>query len=63
MNTIQPILVSPKEACHLLGIKYTKLYELLKTKKLDRIKIGKATRITMASILAIASVSAGGKDE
>ncbi|ARJ66791.1 hypothetical protein WV31_14485 [Magnetospirillum sp. ME-1] len=49
-----PLLVAPKAACALLSVGNTKLYELIGQKKLEVIKFGKATRITMASIRAIA---------
>lgn len=49
------LLVPPKEARRLLGIGQTTLYELIGAKRLEVIKIGKATRITMDSIRALAS--------
>lgn len=50
------LLVPPKEACRLLGIGNTKLYELIGAKKLEAVKLGrKSTRITMDSIRALAS--------
>lgn len=54
-NTPNPLLVPPKEASRLLAIGNTKLYELIAEKKLDVVKFGKATRITMESIKALAA--------
>jgi excisionase family DNA binding protein len=48
------ILVTPREACHLLGVGNTKLYDLLKSGKLRRVKLGsKSTRIPLADIHAL----------
>ncbi|MBF0561460.1 MAG: helix-turn-helix domain-containing protein [Alphaproteobacteria bacterium] len=51
----EPLLVAPKDACILLGVGNTKLYELIKQRRLEVVKFGKATRITIASIHALAS--------
>jgi len=56
-TTPSPLLVPPKEACRLLSMGNTKLYEMIAQKKLEVVKFGKATRITMASIQALASPS------
>lgn len=54
-TTSAPILVSVKEACRLLGLGNTTIYELIKSKRLEAIKIApKATRISMRSIKALA---------
>ena len=57
-NTPTPLLVAPKDACKILGIGNTTLYALIKQKKLDVVKFGKATRITMKSIHALAQYGA-----
>ena len=51
---LSPLLVPPKDACKLLGIGNTSLYSLIKQKRLEVVKFGKATRITMASVRALA---------
>ncbi|WP_197531974.1 helix-turn-helix domain-containing protein [Paramagnetospirillum magneticum] len=55
-ETTTPILVAPKYACLLLGVGNTHLYKLINQKKLDVVKIGKSTRITMESIRVLAGV-------
>jgi excisionase family DNA binding protein len=52
------LLVSPKDAQRILGIGHTKIYELLKAGALTRVKLGAATRISVASIHALASKGA-----
>ena len=56
MKSIQPFLVDTKTACDLLGIKRTKLFELLNQAEggLTRRKIGSKTLVTMSSIRALA---------
>jgi len=49
-STIEPLVVSPREACALLGIGNTRLYRLLGDKVLDSYKDGKSRRIPMAAI-------------
>ena len=49
------LVVPPKEAEQLLNIGHTTLYRLIKQKKLTVIKIGRATRVTVASIRAFAA--------
>lgn len=55
MSSIRPLLVDTKTACNLLGIKRTKLFELLGQKEggLTRRKIGSKTLVTMSSIDAL----------
>ncbi len=48
----EPLAVSPKTACALLGIKNTYLYELLARGELRSYKDGKARKITTESIRA-----------
>lgn len=50
-DTGDSILVSIKDACGLLGIGTTMLYELLDDGKLESVKIGKRRLIKRASIL------------
>ena len=52
-TTDAPLLVSPKESQRLLSVGQTTLYELIKSGKLEVVKIGRATRIQRASIDAL----------
>ncbi|WP_036527562.1 helix-turn-helix domain-containing protein [Novosphingobium resinovorum] len=49
---MRPIALPPKEAFAMLSIGRTKGYELIAAGELEVFKIGRATRITVASILA-----------
>jgi excisionase family DNA binding protein len=48
-----PLLVTPKEGQRLLSLGQTKLYGLIKSGKLEIVKIGRATRIKRASLDAL----------
>ena len=50
---MEPILVGVRAACELLGIRKTKLFGLLKDRRLERRKIGGRTLITVQSIRAL----------
>ncbi|MBV9824097.1 MAG: helix-turn-helix domain-containing protein [Alphaproteobacteria bacterium] len=52
-DDVQRIAVAPDDACIMLGIGKTKLFDLLKKQKLHSVKIGRARRITVASILRL----------
>ena len=47
---IEPICVRINDAARMIGIGRTKLYELISSGELETIKIGKATRVTTASL-------------
>lgn len=47
---VEPLVVTPREACALLNIGNTRLYRLLGDKQIDSYREGRARRITMASI-------------
>ena len=47
---LEPLYVRPKEACRLLGIGLTRLYQLLNDRTLESILIGRTRLITMVSI-------------
>lgn len=47
-----PILVTVKEAGRLLGIGPTKVFDLLYTRELPSVKIGRARRIELAAVHA-----------
>ena len=49
---MKPIAVPPKDAFAAIGVGVTKGYELINTGELEAFKIGRATRITTASIQA-----------
>lgn len=49
---IEPLVVSPQQACVLLSIGNTRLYELIRDRELVSYHEGRARRITMASIRA-----------
>jgi excisionase family DNA binding protein len=49
---LEPLAVSPRQACVLLGIGNTRLYELIGAGELVAYKEGRARRITMQSIRA-----------
>ena len=46
----KPLAVTPRQACMLLSIGNTHLYELIRTGELDSYLEGRARRITMESI-------------
>ena len=48
----KPLAVPPRLACQLLSVGLTRLYELLNAGELDSFHIGRARRITTASIRA-----------
>jgi excisionase family DNA binding protein len=50
MHIDMPLAVRPRQAAQMLGVGMTKLYELLDKRDLESFHIGKARRITMASI-------------
>ena len=49
---IEPIAIPPKDAFAAIGVGVTKGYELLNAKELDSFVIGRARRVTTASIRA-----------
>lgn len=58
---MKPIALPPRSACAVLGVGTTKLYELLNANELEAFSIGRARRITTASIEAyVARQLAGG---
>ena len=52
------LLVSAKETQKILSIGNTKFYELVKQHKLEVIKFGKMTRVTLKSVRALAQSEA-----
>lgn len=49
---LEPLAVTPREACRLLSIGNTRLYELIAAGELESYLDGRARRITMESIRA-----------
>lgn len=45
-----PLVVNVKEAGRLLGIRLTKIYDLMRTRELSFVKIGRSTKIELAAI-------------
>jgi excisionase family DNA binding protein len=52
LSVLQPLAVSPRQACGLLSIGLTRLYELLGSGELDSFLVGRSRRITVASMQA-----------
>lgn len=48
----EPLVVAPREACRLLSISHTRLYELLHEGQFETYRYGRSRRITTASIRA-----------
>jgi excisionase family DNA binding protein len=48
--SIEPLVVTPREACTLLGIGNTRLYKLIGDKEIDSYREGRARRIPLSSI-------------
>ena len=51
-DNLEPLAVSPRQACLLLGVGNTYLYELLRKHELESYWEGRARKITMQSIRA-----------
>jgi excisionase family DNA binding protein len=49
-NALEPLAVSPRQACLLLAVGNTRLYELIGAGELEAYHEGRARRITMRSI-------------
>ncbi len=48
-----PVLVTVNEAARLLSVSRSKIYEMIKSGELRRVKIGRCSRIDVRSIYAI----------
>jgi hypothetical protein len=57
---VHPLLVDVPTACLLLSVRRTKLFEMLKPESgtLQKVKIGRKTLVTVASIRALAEQGA-----
>jgi excisionase family DNA binding protein len=49
-DDLEPLVVSPRQACLLLGVGNTRLYQLIGAGELEAYHEGRARRITMRSI-------------
>jgi len=49
-QSVEPLCVRVNDAARMIGIGRTKLYELISSGELETVKIGKATRVTTASL-------------
>jgi excisionase family DNA binding protein len=49
-NDLEPLAVSPRQACRLLGVGNTRLYQLIGVGELASYRDGRARRITVESI-------------
>ena len=49
-QSVEPICVRVNDAARMIGVGRTKLYELISSGELEVVKIGRATRITTASL-------------
>jgi excisionase family DNA binding protein len=47
---LEPLAVSPRQACRLLDIGLTRLYQLIANRELDTYRDGRSRKITMESI-------------
>lgn len=49
-SSLDPICVRVNDAARMIGVGRTKLYELIAAGEIETVKLGKATRITTASL-------------
>jgi excisionase family DNA binding protein len=52
IRPLEPIVVPVNEACRLLNLGRVKLYQLINSKQIARVKVGKRTLIPIASLHA-----------
>jgi excisionase family DNA binding protein len=53
MHSIQPMLTSVKAACETLIVGRTSIYALIKSGRLDTVKLGRRTLVKVSSIRAL----------
>jgi len=58
-DVMPPLLVSPKQACRLLNLGMTSLYELLDAGELKSVRVGRRRLINYASCQALAENGTG----
>lgn len=49
-QAVEPICVRINDAARMIGIGRTKLYELIATGEVETVKLGRGTRVTVASL-------------
>jgi excisionase family DNA binding protein len=54
VHYVEPVLLTVAQTCDLLNCGRTKLFALLATQQLERVKLGRATRISVRSIRKLA---------
>jgi excisionase family DNA binding protein len=47
---MEPLSVTVPDACKIIGVQTTKLYELIGAKRLDAIRVGRRTLVTTQSL-------------
>lgn len=52
IDSIAPVVVPPREACRMLSVGMTRLYELLHEGQFESFRYGRSRRITVSSIHA-----------
>lgn len=57
LPSVEPMLVTVADAKALLSLSHVTIYKLLQEKKLRAVKIGRATRITLESVKALATAA------
>jgi excisionase family DNA binding protein len=64
-DNLEPLAVSPRQACRLLAVGNTRLYQLIAQRELDAYQEGRARRVTVQSIRARIArlLAAAGKSE
>lgn len=50
LPSVEPICVKVNEAARMIGVGRTKLYELIATGDVEVVKLGRSTRVTVASL-------------
>lgn len=58
---VEPICVRVNDAARMIGVGRTKLYQLIATGELETVKIGKATRVTTASLQKLVELRVSGR--
>ena len=53
----EPLMISVNQTCDMIGIKRTKLYDLVGKGLLIRVKVGRRTLITLESVKALIATS------
>jgi hypothetical protein len=51
---LEPLLLTVAQTKQVINVGHTKLYELIKERRLDTVKLGKRTLVTVASIKRLA---------